>query len=73
MKFRLVADAVFEAKDIDDAFAMVGSHFVLLHVGQDPHVFESGEVTIAPVESEAPPALNIHVNDSFDLGDLVGG
>lgn len=35
MKFRLIADATFEAKDVDDAFRLLGKHFHELAYDED--------------------------------------
>lgn len=35
VKFRLIADATFEAKDVDDAFRLLGKHFHELAYDED--------------------------------------
>lgn len=50
MKFVLKADAVFYATDIDAAFLAVALHFLKLMAGEEPQIFEGGEVSIQKVE-----------------------
>lgn len=48
--FRIKADAVFEAEDIDDAFLVLAMHFLDLYRNSvdAKTIFEQGEVTIKP-------------------------
>jgi hypothetical protein len=48
MKFRLTADATFEAEDLDDAFAKLAEHFRRLSdAGSDgPEIITSGKISI---------------------------
>lgn len=50
MKFRLRADAVFEADDLDDAFRALSEHFEgLIESGENDLPMESGGIEIDPV------------------------
>ncbi len=54
MEFRLKADAISEAENIDDAFKKLGEHFISLcqDGGDAPDIFESGEIEISPIKAE---------------------
>ena len=53
--FRIVADATFEATDIDDAFDRMAKHFSYLcdneKTGEDPQVIISGNISIQKIEA----------------------
>ena len=51
-KFRITADAIFEAEDIDDAFAKLSDYFLYLTDTDlyDPQLIESGNIDIKKVE-----------------------
>jgi hypothetical protein len=53
--FRLKADATIEAETIDDAFNILGDHFLNLSLDPEPEdeeesPFTSGECTLEPCE-----------------------
>lgn len=47
MKFKLVADCAFEAENIDDAFNVLGKHFIALRDGRGSELLEAGHVEVA--------------------------
>ena len=50
MKFKIKADAVFEAKDLEDAFKLWKEHFEALERGEDTKVFFTGEIKIEGID-----------------------
>ena len=52
MYFRVVADATFEAENIDEAFVVLAYYFLGLALSEadDTTIFDSGTVEIKPVQ-----------------------
>ena len=51
MYFRVVADATFEAENIDEAFVVLAYYFLGLALSEsDDPIFDSGTVEIKPVQ-----------------------
>jgi len=68
IKFKLTADAMFYAKDIDDAFAILAEHFTnMAKTGLDkPSIFVDGNCEIRPIETKGTqPMANEYVNDNI--------
>jgi hypothetical protein len=49
MLFKLIANCLFEAEDIDDAFVRLARHFTELYEGDPPSVLQSGKIDIMPM------------------------
>ncbi len=47
--FRMKAEIVFAADDIDDAFLALALHFLGLLRGEDDNLIASGQIDIEPV------------------------
>jgi hypothetical protein len=55
MLFKIEADAIFEASDIDDAFEKLAAHFKGLsddELDLDDHLFIEGHIDIRPTEQK---------------------
>lgn len=52
MLFKLIANCLFEAEDIDDAFVKVARHFTAVYEGDDTDFLQAGGVEIAPAAEE---------------------
>lgn len=52
MKFKLKADVIFEAKNLDDAFKLWLEHFKALEKGEDTKVFFTGLIEIEGIVDE---------------------
>jgi hypothetical protein len=55
MLFKIKADAIFEASDIDDAFEKLATHFKGLSDGEldlDDHLIDQGRIDISPAEQK---------------------
>jgi hypothetical protein len=52
MKFRIKADAEFEADNIDDAFMVLARHFLSVYAGEDDNCIELGEIHIERITEE---------------------
>jgi hypothetical protein len=48
MEFKIKADAVFEAIDIDDAFIKIAQHFIHMYTGEDSTLISEGRISIEP-------------------------
>ena len=53
MKFRIKADATFEAEDIANAFSALCMHFHNLSMDESSDLIESGSISIEPLDSKA--------------------
>ena len=51
-KFKLLADAEFEADDLDDAFLELARHFSVLSEGEDSHLILDGTLEITNIIEE---------------------
>jgi hypothetical protein len=52
--FRIIADATFEAEDIDDAMLQMAHHFADVHLGVDSGVLKSGQIEVKPAADFKP-------------------
>ena len=48
MKFRIKADATFEAEDRASALAMLSTHFHWLSIEEDSDLIEQGSISVEP-------------------------
>lgn len=51
MVFRMVADILFDADSIDEAFIELAYHFISLVSGRDSDIFSLGSIEVKPKDS----------------------
>lgn len=66
--FRILADATFEADNIDKALAFVADYFVRMASGQNPQIMlVSGGIDIRPAEVRTPVSIEHGLRSSLQL------
>ncbi len=52
--FRIVADATFQAEDIEDALMKLSKHFALMSIAnfEDSNLFSEGSISVEPKRKE---------------------
>ncbi len=53
MKFRMVADVIFEANNMEDAYDTLANHFIALFFGSDSDLVKTGEIEVKQLETNA--------------------
>ena len=53
MKFRMVADVVFEANNMDEAYDTLANHFIALFFGSESELNKTGEIEVTQLETNA--------------------
>lgn len=51
--FRLNADVLFKAEDVEEALLVLAEHFYKTYTGQLSDPFDSGEIIIKPAEHDS--------------------
>jgi hypothetical protein len=52
IRFRIIANAVFEADDLDEAFQLLSIHFCNLSKGRQSLFLDSGMIEVIPLRED---------------------